>query len=85
MMTGLSTINPWHAIRTFLNPEVSKSRPNVLSFKGPILDDVFDVRPNYIKAKFKPMRGILKRNWKDYQPTYYWTFKRDGSEILRFG
>ena len=90
-MTGLSIINPWHAIRTLLDPEVPRGLPTVSRFERPILDDLFDVRPNYTKAKFKPMRGILKRNlkqediFKDFQPTYFWIFKRDGSEILRFG
>ena len=65
-MTGLSLMNPWHAARTLLNPEV----PESLRFNQPssladarqqrsIIDELIPMGPDFVKSKFRAM-GVRK-------------------------
>ena len=68
-MTGLSLMNPWHAARTLLNPEV----PESLRFNQPssladarqqrsIIDELIPMGPDFVKSKFRAMGPMFKRN-----------------------
>ena len=94
-MSGLSLINPWHAARTLLNPEIPEDlqsgEPNS-RFQRSILDEMIPLGAEFIKGKFRPMGPMLKRNAGDMpemNPKYFWYNKREeenpASEIMRFG
>ena len=94
-MSGLSLINPWHAARTLLNPEIPEelqsSEPNS-RFQRSILDEMIPLGTEFIKGKFRPMGPMFKRNAGDIpemNPKYFWYNKREeenpASEIMRFG
>ena len=93
-MSGLSLINPWHAARTLLNPEIPEElqsgEPNS-RFQRSIHEEMIPLRAELIKEKFRPMGPMFKRNAGDIQeisPKYFWYNKREenpASEIMRFG
>ena len=68
-MTGLSLMNPWHAARALLNPEV----PNNLRYNQPasmadsrqqrsIVDELIPMGPEFVKSKFRAMGPMFKRS-----------------------
>ena len=68
-MTGLSLMNPWHAARTLLNPEVPESlrsnQPSNLADsrqQRSIIDELILMGPGFIKSKFRAMGPMLKRS-----------------------
>ena len=68
-MTGLSLMNPWHAARTLLNPEVPESlRSNHPSSQADsrqqrsIIDELIPMGPEFVKSKFRAMGPMFKRS-----------------------
>ena len=68
-MTGLSLMNPWHAARTLLNPEVPESlrsiQPSSLADarqQRSIIDELIPMGPEFVKSKFRAMGPMFKRN-----------------------
>ena len=68
-MTGLSLMNPWHAARTLLNPEVPESlrsnQPSSLADarqQRSIIDELIPMGPEIVKSNFRAMGPMLKRN-----------------------
>ena len=92
-MSSLSLINPWHAARTLLNPEILKElqsgEPNP-RFQRSIVDEMIPLKVEFIKEKFRPMGPMFKRNAGDIpemNPKYFWYNKREenpASDIMRF-
>ena len=87
-MTGLSLMNPWHAARTLLNPEV----PEELRY-GPIegmreqrsiMDEMNPLAPEFFKDKFRSFGPMFKKggdereNLKNYFLKYSTFGKRSG-------
>merc|ERR1711892_1231918 len=65
-MTGLSLMNPWHAARTLLNPEV----PEVLRYdpiaetrhQRSVIDELNPLGPKFFKAKLRATGPMFKRD-----------------------
>ena len=61
-MTGLSLMNPWHAARTLLNPELPDNlRYNQLASKADsrqqrsIVRELIQMGPEFVKSTFRAM------------------------------
>ena len=72
-MTGLSLMNPWHAAKTLLNPEVPDNlKYNQLASMADsrqqrsIVDELIPMGPEFIKSKFKAMGPMFKRSVDKY-------------------
>ena len=68
-MAGLSLMDPWHAARTLLSPEVPESlrsnQPSNLADskqQRSIIDEVIPMGPEFVKSKFRAMGPMFKRN-----------------------
>ena len=83
-MTGLSLMNPWHAARTLLNPEVPENlRYNRLASladsrqQRSIIDELIPMGPEFVKSKFRAMGPMFKRTMdredplQDFDPKYF--------------
>ena len=71
-MTGLSLINPWHAVRSLLNPDIPQGLQSPKQNSGPELS----------KGKLLPLGPMIKREAITH-PKYYWYNKR--GDIMRYG
>merc|ERR1711892_1472887 len=82
--TGLSLMNPWHAARTLLNPEVPENlRYNRLASladsrqQRSIIDELIPMGPEFVKSKFRAMGPMFKRTMdredplQDFDPKYF--------------
>ena len=83
-MTGLSLMNPWHAARTLLNPEVPESL-HFNQYQGlpdgrqerSVIDELIPMGPEFVKSsKFRSAGPMFKRKMlsedtlEDFGPKY---------------
>ena len=65
-MTGLSLMNPWHATRTLLNPEVHEGlyyKPVAETrHQRSVMDELNPFGPKFFKAKLRAMGPMFKRD-----------------------
>merc|ERR1711874_142260 len=67
-MTGLSLMNPWHAARTLLNPEVPESLhynqiDNAANGRQErsVIDELIPMGPDFMKSKYRAVGPMFKR------------------------
>ena len=84
-MTGLSLINPWHAVRSLLNPDIPEGplSPKPKSrFQRSLIDEMNPIGPEFLKGKILHMGSMIKREG-NFNPKYYWYNKR--ADIIHLG
>ena len=73
-MTELSLINPWHAVRSLLNPDIPEGplspKPNS-RFQRSLIDEMNPIGPEFIKGKLLRMGPMIKKE-EIINPKYYW-------------
>ena len=83
-MTGLALMNPWHAARTLLSPEVPESA-HISQYQGlsdgrqerSVIDELIPLGPEFVKtSKFRAVGPMFKRKMlneyplEDFGPKY---------------
>merc|ERR1712142_501749 len=98
-MTGLSLMNPWHAARTLLNPEVPESLhynqfPTDGRQERSVIDELIPMGPEFVKSKFRAVGPMFKRKiesedpLEELGPKYLGLIEdpqKKNMEIMRFG
>ena len=79
-MTGLSLMNPWHAARTLLNPQLPEDLKEIRHTRS-IMDEANALDPELLKAKFRPVGPMFKKSTieNDYVSNF------DPKRFLTFG